>query len=109
MKMVGIGGAALGGVLIVVGLIEGGRAAAAANEINDAAKRGDAFDPAVESRGKRAEHWEAGLLVAGVLVGAGGGVVYYLGRRTEQQAAGTVALVPVATGAQVGGLLRVRF
>jgi hypothetical protein len=107
-RLAGIGVAGAGGLLIVIGLVEGLRAAAAANEINDAAKMGKAFDPAVEDRGKRAQRWEAGLLVVGALAGAGGGALYYMGRKDRERSA-AISVTPIAAAGQVGALLRVAF
>jgi tetratricopeptide (TPR) repeat protein len=107
-RLAGIGVAGAGGLLVVIGLVEGLRAAAAANEINDAAKMGKAFDPAVEDRGKRAQRWEAGLLVVGALAGAGGGALYYMGRKDRERSA-AISVTPIAVAGQVGALLRVAF
>jgi tetratricopeptide (TPR) repeat protein len=110
MQIAGLGGIGLGGLLFLVGIIEGGRAAAASNEIDNAAKAGKAFDPAVEQRGKSAESAEKALLLTGLVIGAGGGLLYYYGRRAhEQAAAGMISLAPSLSAQGPGALLRVTF
>jgi tetratricopeptide (TPR) repeat protein len=107
LRIAGIAGMATGGLFVIIGAIEGGRAVGAANEINDAGKKGGTFDPAVETRGKNAVAAEKGFIVTGLLVGAAGGVLYYLGYRQYQEA--SVAVTPMASINTAGASLRVSF
>ena len=108
-RYIGMGAAGAGALLFIVGLIEGGRAAAAASEIDKTATDGGTFDPAVQRRGQSAESAEKGLIVTGILLGAAGGGLYYYGRRTDEQAARQVSVTPVASAHGAGALLRVTF
>jgi hypothetical protein len=94
----------VGGGLFLVGLIEGGRAVGAANQINDAAKNGGQFDPSIESRGKSAQAVEVVCLTLGVLAGAAGGALYFYGRKEE---AAAVSVTPIASADSFGASLRV--
>jgi tetratricopeptide (TPR) repeat protein len=107
LRIAGIAGMATGGLFVIIGAIEGGRAVGAANEINDAGKNGGTFDPSVEKRGKSAVAAEKGFIVTGLLVGAAGGVLYYLGYRQFQEA--SVAVTPMASSNTAGASLRVTF
>ncbi len=107
LRIAGIVGMATGGLFVILGAIEGGRAVGAANDVNNAGKSGGTFDPAVEARGKSALAAEKGFVFTGLLVGAAGGVLYYLGYRQYQEA--TVAVTPVASANTAGASLRVRF
>jgi len=109
LEYAGIGAAGLGGLLFVVGIVEGNRASAAANEINNTALQMGTFDPAVEKRGQSAETAEKALIFTGVLLGAAGAGVYYYGYRTEQRARQQVSVTPVASAHGGGALLRVTF
>jgi tetratricopeptide (TPR) repeat protein len=99
-----------GGVLVLVGAAEGSRAVAAANEINNAAKAGKAFDPAVEARGKSAVHAEAGLLSVGFLALAAGAGLYYWSYHSGRAASEhQVSVAPVASARETGVLMQVTF
>ncbi len=95
-----------GGAFVIIGFIEGGRAVGAANQINDAAKNGGSFDPAVESRGKSAQAAEAALFTLGVLAAGTGAVLYFYGRKEEQAA---LSVMPVASANSLGASMRVTF
>jgi tetratricopeptide (TPR) repeat protein len=107
LRIAGIAGMATGGLCIIIGAIEGGRAVGAANDINNAGAMGGTFDPAVETRGKNAVAAEKGFLVTGFLVGGAGGILYYLGHRQQQES--SVAVTPVASASAAGATLRVSF
>jgi hypothetical protein len=97
-------------VLVLIGAAEGGRAVAAANDVNAAAKAGRAFDPAVEARGKSAARAQAGLLTLGFLAVAAGAGLYYWGYRTGHAAAERqVSVTPVASAQEAGVVMRVTF
>ena len=101
----GIGGVAAGGVLVLIGLAEGIRAAAASNEVKNTANAGQPFDPAVQKRGKDFQAAEAIFLALGVVVGGAGGALYLYGHRHEHD----VTVTPMASGTSAGGMLRVTF
>jgi hypothetical protein len=105
LRLAGLAGMGVGGLCIIIGAIEGGRAVGAANEINDTAKMGGVYDPAVEKRGKSAVALEKGFLITGFLVGAAGGVLYILGRQSTEN----VSVTPVASSDGVGAALRGAF
>jgi tetratricopeptide (TPR) repeat protein len=107
LRIAGVVGMAAGGLFVVIGAIEGGRAVGAANEINDAGKNGGTFDPSVEKRGKDAVGAEKAFVISGLLVGAAGGVLYYLGYRQFHEA--NVAVTPMASASSAGASLRVTF
>jgi tetratricopeptide (TPR) repeat protein len=107
LRIAGVVGMAAGGLFVIIGAIEGGRAVGAANEINDAGKNGGTFDPSVEKRGKDAVAAEKLFVVSGLLIGAAGGVLYYLGYRQFQEA--SVAVTPMASANGAGASLRVTF
>jgi tetratricopeptide (TPR) repeat protein len=104
MKLLGLGVAGTGGLLFLIGAIEGGRAVGAANEVNSTAKAGGTFDPAVEARGKSAQTAEAALLVLGALIGGAGAALYFYERGQER-----IAVTPVASANQAGAALRLTF
>jgi tetratricopeptide (TPR) repeat protein len=104
LKKVGWISAAAGGGLFVIGALYGAAAVNAGNQINNTAKAGGTYDPAVQDRGKSAQTAEAVFMVLGALVAAGGGALYFYGRNQEQ-----VAVTAVASSTQVGAALSVRF
>jgi tetratricopeptide (TPR) repeat protein len=104
-QRIGIGGMIAGGLLVVIGLAEGTRAAGAANEVLTASKNGNAFDPAVEQRGKDAQKAEAVFATLGLVVGGAGAALWYYGHRLEHQ----VTVMPVASSTGAGASLRVAF
>jgi len=97
-----------GGALVLIGAIEGARAVGAANEINNAAKAGKAYDPAVETRGLNAQSAERSLLIIGFLALAAGGGLYYYGWHSEHTSA-QVAVTPVASAHGAGALFQVTY
>lgn len=101
---------ATGGGLFLVGVILGTQALSAANEVNDAAKAGRAFDQNLqdtESRGKAFATAANTFIVLGLLAGAGGAGLYFYGRNQEKKAAAFVT--PVASASGAGAMLRVTF
>jgi tetratricopeptide (TPR) repeat protein len=95
-----------GGGLFLLGAIVGAQALSAANEVNDTAKNGGIFDPAVEERGKNYAVAGNTLMVLGLLAGAGGAGLYFYGRNQEKKA---VSVTPMASATGMGGMLRVAF
>lgn len=116
------GGAGL--LSLVVAAIFGAQAKDAAQKIETAAASGGTFDTTLQtqdSRGRSAQGKQVAFLVVGVAALAGGGVLYYLGRRQSTEGAtapgtvagapapGTVALLPAASPTDLGAALRVTF
>ncbi len=114
-RIAGIAAGGAGAVMILVGIAQGTRAHAAANDLEDAAANGEPFDPAVQSRGKSAEKAQWWLLGLGVVAGAAGGGLWYYGHhKTEKaRAAGTVSfaptVVPMLGPGRGGAFMQVRF
>jgi tetratricopeptide (TPR) repeat protein len=108
----GIYTAAGGGLLLVIGIIEGVRARSASNEIESEATNGIPYDPAVQSRGKSAEKTEGVLITLGILAGAAGGGLWYYGKRLAAAEATTsyrISFAPVVSANGAGAWLRVGF
>jgi tetratricopeptide (TPR) repeat protein len=108
----------VGGGMILIGMIQGLRAVSAANDVEEAASNGGAFDPAVEDRGKSAESAQYVWLGLGALVGAGGAAAWYYGRRLNAQAEaghvsppapGTFSFAPIVSRGRTGAFMQVRF
>jgi tetratricopeptide (TPR) repeat protein len=91
----------------IVGAAFGGFAVGAANDVNNAAKMGNAFDPAVEKRGKNDQAAEAVFMTLGGLAAATGAVLFFYGRHLEAQE--RVSVTPMASSSGGGGSLRVTF
>jgi tetratricopeptide (TPR) repeat protein len=108
LKLLGKIGAGVGGAAFLIGLAFGARAAGATNEVNNAAKAGGTFDPAVEARGKSSQQAEAAFLTLGILIGGVGAGLYFYGRHQEQAAA-RVSMTPVASANQAGAIVQVTF
>ena len=111
-RIAGIATGGAGAALILIGMIQGARAVGAANDIEDAAMAGMAFDPDVEKRGKSAEKAQWWCLGLGVLAGAGGAGLWYYGKRVSAEAETTtwrVSLAPIVTPTVNGGSLRITF
>jgi tetratricopeptide (TPR) repeat protein len=117
-KSLKVAGYAVGGfgvVSFVLAAVFGAQAKDAAKKIEDAAARGGTYDMTLQnqdSRGRSAQGREVVSIVVGVAALAGGGVLYYLGRRKTSEAAavgGTVALLPSASATDLGAALRVTF
>jgi tetratricopeptide (TPR) repeat protein len=105
--------AGVGGVMLIIGIVEGSRAKSAANEINNEAATGMPYDSSVQQRGKSAQTAEAWLITLGVLAGAGGAGLWYYGHRvsaeTTANATYKFSFAPVLAPNGGGALLRVRF
>jgi tetratricopeptide (TPR) repeat protein len=110
-RIAGIAAGGVGAVMILVGLAEGGRAHAAANDLEQAAANGEPFDPDIQSRGKTAEKAQWWLLGLGVVAGAAGGGLWYYGHHTTEKAraAGTVSFAPILGPGRSGAFMQVRF
>ncbi|HVU50679.1 MAG TPA: hypothetical protein VHL80_08320, partial [Polyangia bacterium] len=91
----------------IVGAAFGGFAVGAANDVDNAAKNGQAFDPAVEKRGKNDQALEAVFMTVGALGAATGAVLFFYGRHLDAQE--RVSVTPVATSTGGGAALRVTF
>jgi tetratricopeptide (TPR) repeat protein len=96
-----------GGALFLVGAAYGAAAVGAANQVNDQAKAGQAFDPSIQSKGKSDQKAEAVFMTLGVVGAAAGGVLFFYGRHMAAQERATV--MPVATSTGGGLSLRVTF
>jgi tetratricopeptide (TPR) repeat protein len=111
MKTAGMITAGAGGLLLLIGIVQGLRAESASKTLEDAAKNGDVFDPAVEKRGVSAERWEAVTVITGLLAIGGGAALWYLGRKQEIENTTSyrISLTPVMSPNGGGAWLRVRF
>ena len=111
-RIAGIATGGAGAALILIGIIQGARAVGAANDIEDAARAGMAFDPAVEKRGQSAEKAQWWCLGLGLVAGAAGGGLWYYGNRVTAAAETTtwrVSLAPVVAPSMNGATLRITF
>jgi tetratricopeptide (TPR) repeat protein len=100
--------AAVGGALFIIGAAYGAAAVGAANDVNNEAKNGQAFDPSIEKRGKDSQKAEAALLTLGVLTGAAGGILFFYGRHLATQET-QASIAPMASSSGGGMSLRVTF
>ena len=107
MIRAGIITAAAGAGAIIVGAAFGGFAVGAANDVNNAAKNGEAYDPSVQKRGKTDQALEAVFITLGSLGVATGAVLFFYGRHLDAQE--RVSVMPVATSTGGGAMLRVIF
>jgi tetratricopeptide (TPR) repeat protein len=110
-RIAGMATAGVGAVMMVVGIIEWRRAVSASRDIEQAARNGDAFDPAVEKRGQSAEtlQWVFyGLGTAAIAAGAG---LFFYGQHVTAAETTTwrVSFAPVLTPSQSGASLRISF
>jgi tetratricopeptide (TPR) repeat protein len=111
-RIAGIATGGAGAALILIGLIQGARAVGAANDVEDAAKAGQPFDPEVERRGQSAENAQWWCLGLGLVAGAGGAALWYYGKRVTAAAETTtwrVSLAPVVAPSINGATLRITF
>jgi tetratricopeptide (TPR) repeat protein len=111
-RIAGMATGGAGAALILIGLIQGARAAGAANDVEDAAKSGLPFDPEVERRGQSAENAQWWCLGLGLVAGAGGAALWYYGKRVTASAETTtwrVSLAPVVAPSINGATLRITF
>jgi tetratricopeptide (TPR) repeat protein len=99
--------AVAGGAVFIIGAAYGAAAKGAANDVNNQAKNGEAFDPSIQTRGKNAQTAEAVLMTVGALGAATGAVLFFYGRHLEAQERAT--LTPIASAHGGGVSLRVTF
>jgi tetratricopeptide (TPR) repeat protein len=115
LKIAAYAAGGLGVVSFVLAAVFAAQAKDAAQKIETAAAAGGTFDATLQnqdSRGRSAQTKEVAFLVVGVAALAGGGVLYYFGRRQGGEGApapGTVALLPAASATDLGAALRVTF
>jgi hypothetical protein len=107
MIRAGIITAAAGAGAIIVGAAFGGFAVGAANDINNAAKNGETYDPSIQKKGKTDQALEAVFITLGSLGVAAGAVLFFYGRHLDAQE--RVMVTPVATSTGGGAMLRVTF
>jgi tetratricopeptide (TPR) repeat protein len=111
-RIAGMATAGAGAVMMVLGIVEWRRAVNASNDVEQAARNGDSFDPAVENRGHSAEtaQWIFyGLGTAAIAAGAG---LWFYGQRLTAASETTtwrVSLAPTLGPGQSGATLRVNF
>jgi len=114
-RIAGLASAGAGAVMWVIGIVEWRRAVKASSDIEDAAVAGEAFDPAVQSRGKSAETAQWVFYGLGALaVGAGAGLWFYGQHVTAASETTTwrVSVAPVVAPGQStfgGATLRIVF
>jgi tetratricopeptide (TPR) repeat protein len=112
LRIAGIATAGVGAFMVLVGLIEYGRAVSASDEVNAEAVNGTPFDPSVERRGQSAQTAEAWFLTLGLLATGGGAALWYFGHQRGAQAEATtyrVSVAPVIAPGGGGAWLRLRF
>jgi len=110
-RIAGLATAGAGAVMWVIGIIEWRRAVKASSDIEDAAVGGQAFDPAVQDRGKSAEtaQWVFYGLGA-VAIGAGAGLWFYGQHLTAKETTTwRVSLAPAVGPTTGGATLRIVF
>jgi hypothetical protein len=110
-RIAGIASAGAGAVLMVLGIHQYTRATSASDDIEAAAKANQAFDPAVEDRGKSAETLQWVFYGLGALaVGAGAGLWFY-GQHVTATETTTwrVSLAPTIAPNHGGATLRISF
>jgi tetratricopeptide (TPR) repeat protein len=108
LRIAGIATAGVGAFMVLLGIIEYGRAKSASDEVNAETT----FDPSVEHRGQSAQTAEGWFLTLGLLAGGGGAALWYFGhQRSAQAEAATyrVSVAPVISPGGGGAWLRVRF
>jgi tetratricopeptide (TPR) repeat protein len=98
---------AAGAGAFLLGAAFGSFAKGAANDVNNAAKNGQAFDPAVEKRGKNYQTAEAVFMTLGGLTAATGAVLFFYGSHLQKQE--RMSVTPIATATGGGASLRVTF
>jgi len=111
-RIAGMATAGAGAVMMVVGIIEWRRAVSASNEIEQAARNGDQFDPAVEQRGHSAETAQKVFYTLGALAIAGGVGLFFYGQHVTAASETTtwrVSFAPTLAPNQGGATLRINF
>ncbi len=91
LRIAGIVTGAVGVVSIAMGIVYGLKARSLSNKVTDAAT----FNPSDDSAGLRDVKLQWGFYGAGVVVGAVGGVLYYLGVRAARTTPSGVSVGPV--------------
>jgi tetratricopeptide (TPR) repeat protein len=118
LKLAGLVTGGVGVASVVLGAVFGAQAKDAQKKVEDGAVPGSIFNANLQdqdARGRAAQTKEVTFLVIGVAALAGGGALYYYGRRQGSEvaagprAAHTVALLPAASKTDLGAALRVTF
>jgi tetratricopeptide (TPR) repeat protein len=99
--------AAAGAALFLIGAAYGAAAVGAANEVNNEAAMGKAFDPSVQQRGKNYQSAETALMIVGGLATAAGAGLFFYGRHLAAHESAT--FTPMASSSGAGMSLRVIF
>src|SRR4029077_4392257 len=107
----GLATAGAGALMMVIGIVEWRRAVSASNDIETAGKAGDAFDPAVQDRGKSAEKAQWVFYGLGVLAAGAGVGLWFYGQHLTAAETTTwrVSLAPAVGPNQGGATLRIAF
>jgi hypothetical protein len=114
LRLTGIVVGSIGAAALIGGGICGFGAMTAANDINTAAQQGKVYDPSVESRGKRDQAAEIGLMAGGGAALAGGVLLYlfnppssgaHASNATDSSRA-TASVIPVRGGVAASTAVR---
>jgi tetratricopeptide (TPR) repeat protein len=111
-RIAGIATAGAGAVMMVLGIVEWRRAVSASNDVEQAARNGDSFDPDVQKRGHSAETLQWVFYGVGALAAAGGVGLWLYGQKLTAAAETTtwrVSLAPTLAPDQGGATLRITF
>ena len=98
--------------MMVLGIVEWRRAVSASNDVEQAARNGDSFDPDVQQRGHSAETLQWVFYGVGALAAAGGVGLWFYGQKLTAAAETTtwrVSLAPTLAPNQGGATLRITF
>ena len=110
-RIAGLATGGAGAVMLVLGIIEWRRAVSASHDIESAAKAGDAFDPAVQDRGKSAQTAQWVFYGLGLAAAAAGAGLWFYGQHLTAAETTTwrVSLAPAVAPNQGGAVLRLAF
>jgi hypothetical protein len=110
-RIAGMGAVGVGAVMMAIGVVEWRRAVAASNDVETAAQSGQAFDPAVQDRGKSAETAQWWLYGLGSLAIASGVGLWFYGQHVTAAETTTwrVSFAPNLAPNQGGATLRIVF
>jgi tetratricopeptide (TPR) repeat protein len=110
-RIAGVAAGGVGVVLVAIGIYEFSRAASASDEIEGAARAGQAFDPAVQDRGHSAQTAQWVLYPLGALAIAGGVGLFFYGRHVTAAETTTwrVSFAPTLAPHHGGSNLRITF